>query len=173
MKRGWKVKSFDSCRIWTYAGNPNRFLVYRLNHSAKLSLFLTTPSCKLKQNGNLRWWYNVFFANSNCQLPLDTHLPLDPPLKHWKPTRGTFDRLSPLSIHSTINQLRCLKGPTHAVMKVFMTAREKFSRFLLQYNSINGWAECYFRRNDAIMIVRDQESTRVGHVRSDSRFVFS
>lgn len=26
-----------SCRIWTYAGCPNRFQVYRLNHSAKLT----------------------------------------------------------------------------------------------------------------------------------------
>ena len=27
----------DSCEIWTHAGNPNRFRVYRLNRSAKLS----------------------------------------------------------------------------------------------------------------------------------------
>ena len=31
-------KQIDSCEIWTHAGYPNRFLVYRLNHSAKLSV---------------------------------------------------------------------------------------------------------------------------------------
>ena len=31
-------KRFDNCRIWTCAGNPMRFLVSRLNHSAKLSV---------------------------------------------------------------------------------------------------------------------------------------
>ena len=34
----FRVKSYDICRIWTCAGNPMRFLVSRLNHSAKLSV---------------------------------------------------------------------------------------------------------------------------------------
>ncbi len=50
----------DGCRIWTCAGEPNRFQVYRLNHSAKPSfswlhqftLYLVTHTCSwLSQTG--------------------------------------------------------------------------------------------------------------------------
>ena len=38
-------KRFDNCMIWTCAGNPMRFLVSRLNHSAKMSVILVSVAC--------------------------------------------------------------------------------------------------------------------------------
>ena len=47
-RAGWwqffTVQMNDSCEIWTHAGDPNRFLVYRLNRSAKLSCTISHPS---------------------------------------------------------------------------------------------------------------------------------
>ena len=50
----------DSCEIWTHAGNPNRFRVYRLNRSAKLS----------------HWW--IYFLYNLIEFTILHHLSFTP-----------------------------------------------------------------------------------------------
>ena len=40
-KQRWQKKNGDNCRIRTCAGKPKRFLIFRLNHSAKLPLYIS------------------------------------------------------------------------------------------------------------------------------------
>ena len=49
----WKSKTSVNCRIWTCAGDPMRFQVSRLNHSAKLTTTcISSAKSLLKQKDN-------------------------------------------------------------------------------------------------------------------------
>lgn len=78
-----KLKRIDSCGIWTHAGYPNRFRVYRLNRSAKLSAILshtqliyysTLPSLYIKNNTLLhQWTYHPSTPTTQRTLPCARH----------------------------------------------------------------------------------------------------